>query len=272
MSFANLLGELVEELFDWDSRFWRTLLPLLFRPGFLTAEYIRGRRARYVPPLRLYLIISFFMFLVMSAGGDSIRLMSDQALDEVGGGVATVEVQAPAAGADTTGQEEGGRSDDRFDLGFVDEYSPQWSQDLERRLEQNAVRLSAQPGAFTEALYDYLPQLMFLMLPVFALLLRLAYLFSPFHYLHHLIFTLHFYSFVYLLYLLGAGVENWIYSEGIAGWLVATLAIYLVFGLRRAYGSGMAGAATRALVLLLVNAFFLLLGFAVVVLVVLALA
>lgn len=58
--FAALLGELAGELFDWDSRFWRTLWPLLVRPGFLTAEYIAGRRARYVAPLRLYPDHQFF--------------------------------------------------------------------------------------------------------------------------------------------------------------------------------------------------------------------
>jgi len=56
LSFTDVAGE---EVFSWDSRLWRTLLPLLFRPGFLTAEFIAGRRALNVPPLRLYLIISF---------------------------------------------------------------------------------------------------------------------------------------------------------------------------------------------------------------------
>jgi hypothetical protein len=60
--FLDLAGD----LFVWDSRFWRTLIALLIKPGFLTAEYIAGRKARYMPPLRLYLVISFFMFLLLS--------------------------------------------------------------------------------------------------------------------------------------------------------------------------------------------------------------
>jgi hypothetical protein len=38
-----------------DGRFWRTVFALLARPGFLTREYLAGRRRRYVRPARLYL-------------------------------------------------------------------------------------------------------------------------------------------------------------------------------------------------------------------------
>ena len=65
LHFADAAGEVLGDLFTWDSRFWRTLFPLVFRPGFLTAEFIAGRRARYVPPFRLYIIISFVLFLVL---------------------------------------------------------------------------------------------------------------------------------------------------------------------------------------------------------------
>jgi len=49
-----------------DSRLWRTVWPLLARPGFLTREYFAGHRARYLQPFRLYLIMSV-LFFVLSA-------------------------------------------------------------------------------------------------------------------------------------------------------------------------------------------------------------
>ncbi|MEJ2533779.1 MAG: DUF3667 domain-containing protein, partial [Halioglobus sp.] len=76
LTFSGLLAEFADELFTWDSRLWRTLVPLLFRPGFLSAEFMAGRRARYVPPLRLYLIISFLLFLVLSLPGNSLFQVS----------------------------------------------------------------------------------------------------------------------------------------------------------------------------------------------------
>ncbi len=62
------LSEIFDEAFTWDSRLWRTLSALILRPGLLTADFNAGRRARYVPPFRLYLIISFLTFLVLSVG------------------------------------------------------------------------------------------------------------------------------------------------------------------------------------------------------------
>jgi len=52
-----------EDLTHADSRLWRTLAALMFRPGELTREFLAGRRARYLPPLRLYLVLSVAFFL-----------------------------------------------------------------------------------------------------------------------------------------------------------------------------------------------------------------
>ena len=268
--FAALLGELVGELFDWDSRFWRTLGPLLLRPGFLTAEYIAGRRARYVPPLRLYLIISFFMFLVMSMTAGNAVLVTPLTSQDSSQPEAAQDIAAPAAQDHSTA--EVAVTDTGVRAALSDADSPQWLRDLDARLQENAARMEGEPAAFSDLLFGYLPQLMFFMLPVFALLLRCAYLFSPFDYLQHLVFTLHFYSFAYLLYLLGAPLGSWFVAGGVGGWQLLILGFYLTLGLRRAFGSGLASAAGKALVLMLVNGVVLLLGFVAVVLAVLALA
>ncbi|MDP2885296.1 MAG: DUF3667 domain-containing protein [Ignavibacteria bacterium] len=62
----HLLGEVVETVFHFDSKSIRTLQALVFRPGVLTSEFILGRRARYVSPIRLYIFISFLFFLLLS--------------------------------------------------------------------------------------------------------------------------------------------------------------------------------------------------------------
>jgi hypothetical protein len=51
-----------------DDRFWQTPYTLLLRPGVLTKEYCAERRARYLPPVRLYLVLSvlFFAFAAVS--------------------------------------------------------------------------------------------------------------------------------------------------------------------------------------------------------------
>jgi hypothetical protein len=59
-------NELLEDLFDLDLRILRTLPTFFFRPGRLTAEYVHGRRRRYIRPLRLYLFSSFLLFTVLA--------------------------------------------------------------------------------------------------------------------------------------------------------------------------------------------------------------
>ena len=66
ISLWGLIKDFLGDVFDWDSRIWRTLRPLAFRPGLLTQEFLRGRRAHYTPPFRMYLILSVVFFLIAS--------------------------------------------------------------------------------------------------------------------------------------------------------------------------------------------------------------
>ena len=61
---SHFAGEAFESITHADSRLWRTLGYLLVKPGRLTMEFFSGRRARQLPPFRLYLVISLFFFLV----------------------------------------------------------------------------------------------------------------------------------------------------------------------------------------------------------------
>jgi hypothetical protein len=65
-SLWHLIEEAAWGVFNFDTKVWRTLPQLLFRPGTLTRRYIYGKRARYVSPLALFLLCIFFMFFVFS--------------------------------------------------------------------------------------------------------------------------------------------------------------------------------------------------------------
>src|ERR1700733_2850514 len=64
-----------EDLTHADSRLWRTLGALLFKPGYLTQQFLAGRRARYLPPLRLYLVLSVAFFLFASAMQSKLEVL-----------------------------------------------------------------------------------------------------------------------------------------------------------------------------------------------------
>ena len=67
----TVVYEFVREMFELDSRLFRTLKFLFFKPGRLSSEFSHNRRAAYMSPVRLYLFASFLFFLVLSitAGG-----------------------------------------------------------------------------------------------------------------------------------------------------------------------------------------------------------
>ena len=62
---TTLIGDVLKETFDLDGRASRTIRLLLTRPGFLTSEFLAGRRRLYTPPLRLYLVFSVSFFVVV---------------------------------------------------------------------------------------------------------------------------------------------------------------------------------------------------------------
>ena len=74
ISLWHLIREAVGDLTHLDSRLWRTMGPLLFKPGLLTNEYLAGRRARFIPPFRLYLGLSIIFFVLASFGDDPLAI------------------------------------------------------------------------------------------------------------------------------------------------------------------------------------------------------
>jgi Protein of unknown function (DUF3667) len=76
--FPALVRDLLEDVIDLDSRFVRTLKPLLLHPGKLTRDYLDGRRFRYVPPMRLYIFSSMaFFILATTLAGNAIDIIGN---------------------------------------------------------------------------------------------------------------------------------------------------------------------------------------------------
>lgn len=65
-SLLHMVEELLHGLFHFDTKAWRTIPALIFRPGHLTRDYIAGKRTSYVSPLALFLFLIFLMFFVFS--------------------------------------------------------------------------------------------------------------------------------------------------------------------------------------------------------------
>lgn len=83
--FPVLIREFFEDFLELDSRFTRTMKPLLFQPGRLTRDYLDGRRFRYTPPMRLFIFSSMLFFILAATLASNAIHVGEVRFDGDGG-------------------------------------------------------------------------------------------------------------------------------------------------------------------------------------------
>lgn len=183
-SFWEFVHEFVGHYVALEGALWRTLALLLLKPGRLTREYFAGRRRRYVLPLRLYLSASFVFFvLVKLLGAGDLNLQFAGALDAQGRPVQVTSSPEYAAELQQARDCLEQRS------------ACAWSDRLGARLQLQFAKAADAPQATQQRLVAMAPYTVFLMLPVFAAIVQLAYRSRRMNYGAHFVFSLHMHSF-----------------------------------------------------------------------------
>jgi len=306
--FGSIVGDFLDSVFDLDSRIFRTLPPLLFRPGYLSREYFAGHRVRYVSPVRLFVFLCLAAFFVLrffvepefdAQDNTSSRITQahtiaeverarDEALatlhkalervDSPGGqfglesGIAEVQRRAEAriewlkARDAALARGETPPPEPRAKLGIQinnEQWDPQTNpvnlaflpaaantllNNLARRADANIRRVRDEPALLVDAYMQSLPATFFVLLPVFALLLKIAYLFRRRLYMEHLIVALHSHAFLCAALLLIVGFEearDWLGAGAAAQSLqflemalMVWMPLYLWLTQKRVYGQG----------------------------------
>ena len=72
--FKQFILDFLGDYFTFDSLIIRSVRPLIFKPGFLTNEFIAGRRVKYIPPLRMFIFISIIFFLILGPVEQTIEV------------------------------------------------------------------------------------------------------------------------------------------------------------------------------------------------------
>jgi hypothetical protein len=200
----------------------------------LTKDYLDGRRARFMPPFRSYLVLSIVFFLVAffdpkqdlqilfepdAIGSDTEAPAGDTASDGNAANVARqVLDELDADGVELSDadreklQEAGkglsiriadGSGEPSCELEGYDEAEvPQW---LAKRITKNRLRhvcekIQANSGRdFFRKLLDNVPAALFFLLPLMALILKILYPLSKRYYVEHLLFVVHFHAFFFLI-------------------------------------------------------------------------
>lgn len=88
--FRQLLVDFLGDFFSFDSKIFRSLKPLLIRPGQMTKAYLEGKQIRFIPPLRLFLFLSVVLVLVISTGNEFRELNLDSTVKQSGIGEDTL--------------------------------------------------------------------------------------------------------------------------------------------------------------------------------------
>jgi hypothetical protein len=193
-SVISILSHFFEELFTWDSKFLQSIKYLFIRPGFLTHEYISGRYKRYVSPLKMFLFTSFVLFLIM------IKSDPDQY----------------SALATDTGEDD-----------FLSEFI----------LEQQSKSESSKElykDNFNDQFNDNITIYIFVIMFLFSILLKLVYLPKHYFYSEHIVFTLHFFTFVLWCFLLGVALQDLgIFFTFLFLYFIP--AVYLLIAIRNVY-------------------------------------
>jgi len=209
--FGALVLEFLQETISLDSRAMRTLIALLARPGFLTNAYLSGRRKRFVPPLRLFLfasVVCIFAIWLLNVTGDRELVVAPGALLAQGDAETLADKAEAGAAVSPPGLESMGFT---FDDGGLSVNLPWLSEadnrQLEARLEKSIAKIRSAPNDFISDVLENVPQTTLLLVPLFALLMKLAYPFSGRYYVEHLIHALHGHAFLFVTVLLLIGLD-----------------------------------------------------------------
>ncbi len=215
ITFSELAGQAIGGLFNLDSRFWRTLRDLAV-PGRMTAEYLAGRRVRYLPPVQTYLVVALLFFAIVPAGFEAF-VVNMMVRDDI-------TRAAAEAGVSPQVQAERWLATYGLDNGKTD---------FQRKLN----------------LYSWL---MFITMPVFALLLHGVHLARRRDFLDHLVFAIQLQTAAFALAALALAIEMlalrfWLPPPTVVLWptLSLVLGAYGVFAVRRVYGEHLAVAALK---------------------------
>jgi hypothetical protein len=213
VTLHDFLHEFIHETLHVDGRIVQTVRHLMLSPGFLTCEYLQGRRARWLSPIRMYIIFSITFFALSALTGVRVGVTADR--NE--GGFAFTFPNMPRSGTAAGNSQE--VEAEAKELGFDS------AADMEESVDH--------------AVLVWVPRVMFVLLPLFAWLVALAYGRVDPNYLHHVIFAVHVHAAWFAAAAIAKAAELVSRPVGDALRLLVVVfaVVYAVMAFRRVYGA-----------------------------------
>lgn len=230
--FGSVLSDVADSIFNIDERVFKTLSPLYLQPGKLTLDYFAGRRARYVTPFRLVFFLAIVAFFALQL---SFRVTMRESPIVIGDGASATAQTTPKQDKNFSNNEirlndkviwnEGSNS---LRVDWLPGFANAWLNELIGNARGNLHRLNSGNPAETMAevrqmvarMFSVAPTVLFVLLPFFALLLKIFYIFKRRLYMEHLIVAMHSHAFLMLSMLVLIAIDllrRWLTPH--AGWL-----------------------------------------------------
>jgi len=245
------MGDLITGFLSVDSRFANSMPALLFKPGFLTIQYIQGKRNRYLDPIRMFITI-VVVYFILPFSGDGVKLNEKQNTGtEIIDSVMTATNRQPKSSADSTKGKDNesdleidaadypriktmvknGITDTDVVLDSLGKQKTFWN----RFWYSELIKFAASDfNEFKEYLFSKLPWIIFMLMPVFAILLKLFYIRNNTLYIDHLIFAFHLHSFIFLMGCIYILITEYTMAEPLVAvfWIIIA---YTLTALKRVY-------------------------------------
>ena len=291
LTVGVLFYNTISNYFSFDARFFKSFIPLMFKPGILAKRFIEGKRLLYLHPAQMYLFISVVFFFLYSfkvrqasqdidkalqkmevTSTDSTSLLTNavafdsvavkklskslkenqvitgmndeevQKLDSLINNSQDIEKMNKSLSFDFNRK----KIDSLIDIGASDEtiYKEMgMSEDagfISRKFFSQMLKFykSKDGGSILQSFYDTIPLALFILLPIFAFLLKLLF-YSKGPFSHHLVFSFYFFSFLFTVFAIILGINYiWEVPDSFDTLLVLSTFFYLVFAIKRFYGQG----------------------------------
>lgn len=252
ISLHELIHDFAGDYFTFDSKFFRTIGPLIFKPGFVAKNFIDGKRQRYIAPLRIFIFLSFITFFLWGLAfnkdtkekeKNNVEMLDQSAssiLDSINANNTILTLNYNEDSLDTDSSANNSLSyilNKDNDAGEItDSIASDESEILRRFIYQGLRMYQAEEGSVSNYFMGNLSIVLLVLQPFFALLLKLFYFRKKsFFYIEHLVFSLYYHAFILLSTIILFILSFYLSSDYLILWLILISGLYLFLALKRFY-------------------------------------
>ena len=269
-TFHHLFIHFFEDLTHYENAFWKTIKNLLFKPSTLTKEYLSGKRLSYLAPVRLYIFISFVTFLMIALFPTNF----DESLNKGEKNISSKLEKNDKIKVKTF------NSNSHFELITMKEIDSiqKYEKGKEKLSEfeywayEKVVHVTEHNTKkeiiekFLESFVHNIPKILFIIMPFFAFFLWIFHDKKKWYYFDHGIFTLHYFSFLLLTFLILFVIDKTIGSISAISFVseianfagIIWMLYYFYPAHHRFYGESRIVSFVKSISLFFINSFFIL--------------